>query len=212
MAFKGDLRNISLFDVLQTLQQNQQTGVLVVQRAGVVRKIHISPGGIYFTRSYRPMRLGEIFVRRGLVTPQDVELLLLQQRDAPFRWDHGSFAFYDDETITEQPSKGFAEVRLDPSGLGLEMARRLDEMERLREVIPTNDEFYIQIDGYEPDRQQNGPQVLAAFDALTEPNSVDDLRDLVGLSLFDSLGVVAQLLEGGLVRPLAADELIDASR
>ncbi|MHC4225046.1 MAG: DUF4388 domain-containing protein, partial [Planctomycetota bacterium] len=244
MAFKGDLRNISLFDVLQTLQQNQQTGVLVVQRAGVVRKIHISPGGIYFTRSYRPMRLGEIFVRRGLVTPQDVELLLLQQRDDPrpigelmvasgkvsqedvdeilryhaedeifeiFRWDHGSFAFYDDETITEQPSKGFAEVRLDPSGLGLEMARRLDEMERLREVIPTNDEFYIQIDGYEPDRQQNGPQVLAAFDALTEPNSVDDLRDLVGLSLFDSLGVVAQLLEGGLVRPLDADELIDAS-
>jgi tetratricopeptide (TPR) repeat protein len=244
MAFKGDLRNISLFDVLQTLQQNQQTGVLVVQRAGVVRKIHISPAGIFFTRSYRPMRLGEIFVRRGLVTPQDVELLLLQQRDDPraigelmvasgkvsqeevdeilryhaedeifeiFRWDHGSFAFYDDETITDQPSKGFSEVRLDPSGLGLEMARRLDEMERLREVIPTNDEFYIQIEGYEPDRQQNGPQVLAAFDALTEPNSVDDLRDLVGLSLFDSLGVVAQLIEGGLIRPLDQDELMDAS-
>ena len=83
MAFKGDLRNISLFDVLQTLQQNQQTGVLVVQREGTIRKIHISPDGIFFTRSYRPMRLGEIFVRRGLVAPQDIEVLLLQQRDDP---------------------------------------------------------------------------------------------------------------------------------
>ena len=82
MAFKGDLKNISLFDVLQTLNQNKQTGVLVVQRNGATKKIFIDAEGVrvFFTRSFRPLRLGEIFVRRGRITPQDVEIVLLQQK------------------------------------------------------------------------------------------------------------------------------------
>ncbi|MHC4407782.1 MAG: DUF4388 domain-containing protein, partial [Planctomycetota bacterium] len=82
MAFKGDLTNISLFDVFQTLNTNQQTGVLVLQRAGVTKKVFISPEGvrIFYTRSGRNLRLGEIFVKRGRVSAQDVEILLMQQK------------------------------------------------------------------------------------------------------------------------------------
>ena len=35
---------------------------------------------VFFTRSFRPLRLGEIFVRRGRITRQDVEIVLLQQK------------------------------------------------------------------------------------------------------------------------------------
>ncbi|MHC4732792.1 MAG: DUF4388 domain-containing protein, partial [Planctomycetota bacterium] len=82
MAFKGDLTNISLFDVFQTLNQNKQVGVLVLSHDGITKKISISPEGvrIFFTRSFRPMRLGEIFTLRGRITPQDVEILLLEQK------------------------------------------------------------------------------------------------------------------------------------
>ena len=82
MAFKGDLTNISLFDVFQTLSQNKQTGVLVLTKEGATKKVHISPEGvrIFFTKSFRPLRLGEIFVRRGRITSQDVEILLLEQK------------------------------------------------------------------------------------------------------------------------------------
>jgi hypothetical protein len=82
VAFKGDLTNISLFDVFQTLNQNKQAGVLVLSHDGVTKKISIGPEGvrIFFTRSFRPLRLGEIFVCRSRITPQDVEILLLEQK------------------------------------------------------------------------------------------------------------------------------------
>ncbi len=246
MAFKGDLKNISLFDVFQTLNTNNQTGVLVLQREGVTKKVHISPAGVrvFFSRSFRPLRLGEIFVRRGLITSQDVEILLLQQKQeykpmgellvlsgkVPreaidqvlryqaedeiyeiFAWDSGTFAFFDGASAGEHANNPLSEVLLDSSGLCLEAARRLDEMERLRKVIPSNGEYFAQTEGLEPDRAANSAAVCAVYDALATPNSVDDLRDLVGLSLFDILRTLVCLLEGGLIRPLDSAELLAAA-
>ncbi len=243
MAFKGDLKNISLFDVFQTLNTNNQTGVLVLQREGVTKKVHISPAGVrvFFSRSFRPLRLGEIFIRRGLITSQDVEILLLQQKQEYrpigellvasgkvskeqidqvlryqaedevyeiFAWDSGTFAFFDGASAGEHANNPLSEVLLDSSGLCLEAARRLDEMERLRKVIPSNGEYFAQAEGFEPDRAANSASVCAVYDALAAPNSVDDLRDLVGLSLFDILRTLVCLLEGGLIRPLDGEELI----
>jgi len=243
MAFKGDLTNISLFDVFQTLSQNQQNGVLVLSRDGSTKKIHISPEGvrIFFTRSFRPLRLGEIFVRRGRITPQDVEILLLAQKrcyrpfgellvesgkvgqeevDAILRyhaedeifevfgWEAGSFSFYDGQDVGD-PTTPLSAILMDPAALCLEAARRLDEMERLRAALPENDEYYLQAEGEEADLQECGSSACALFDALAEPNSIDDLRDLVGLSLFDVLTGIQRLRERGLIRPLVLDELLD---
>ena len=164
MAFKGDLTNISLFDVFQTLNQNRQVGVLVLQREAVTKKIYIAPEGVrvFFTRSFRPLRLGEIFVRRGMLTQQDVEIMLLEQKRKyrpigeilvesgkisqdqvdrilryhaedeifeVFGWESGTFAFYDGQDASD-PTTPLSDVLMDPAGLCLEAARRLDEMER----------------------------------------------------------------------------------
>jgi outer membrane protein assembly factor BamB/tetratricopeptide (TPR) repeat protein len=245
MAFKGDLRNLSLSDVLQTLGQNRQRGLLVLQKGEITRKIYITPEGIFLARSFRPMRLGEIFLRRGYLTPQDVEILLLEQKETKrpigelmvesgkvpkeevdqllrhhaedeifeiFTWTSGSFAFFESDPYTEVPSKGMAEIKLDPSSLCIEAARRMDEMERLRAVVPSNHEFYVQVEGDEPDREQYGPQVCAVYDTLGVPTSVDELRDLVGISLFDVLAAVAQLVDGGVIRRLERAELIESGR
>ena len=230
MAFKGDLKNISLFDVFQTLNQNKQTGVLVLQRDVVTKKIYISPDGvqIFYTRSFRPLRLGEIFTYRGIITQQDVEILLLEQKKdyrpigqllvesgkvtqaevdrvlryhaedeifEVFGWEQGTFAFYDGQEASDNTTP-LSEVIMDPAGLCLEAARRLDEMERLRVIIPSNDEFFCQADDLQPDREKNHVLVLAVYDTVAEPNSVDDLRDLVGLWLYDVLHAIAQLVEG----------------
>jgi len=247
MAFKGDLRNISLFDVLQTLHQNRQAGVLVVQRGAVTKKIYIDPQGvrIFFTRSFRPLRLGEIFVRRGRITPQDVEILLLQQKQAYrpmgkllvesgkvsaeeveqilqyhaedeiyeiFSWDDGTFGFYDGQSIDEHTATPLSDVIMDPAGLCLEAARRLDEMERVRETIADECAYYTQVEDMEPDREVNTEAVCVVFDALRRPNSINELRDLVGMSLFDVLGTAARLVQGGLIRPLDCEELLTAGR
>ncbi|MHC4548346.1 MAG: DUF4388 domain-containing protein [Planctomycetota bacterium] len=244
MAFKGDLTNISLFDVFQTLSQNQQTGVLVLSRDGITKKIHISPDGvrIFFTRSFRPLRLGEIFVRRGRITSQDVEILLLEQKKEYrpigelliesgkvteeevvgilryhaedeifeiFGWEAGKFSFYDGQEAGDSTTP-LSDVLMDPASLCLEAARRLDEMERLREVIPTNDEYYAQVEEAYPDPEQHGRYACAVFDALAESNSVDDLRDLVGLSLYDVLTALQRLVAEGYIRPRTVEELFDA--
>lgn len=242
MAFKGDLTNISLFDVLQTLNTNRQSGVLVLQREGVTKKLHISPDGvsIFFMRQARPIRLGEIFVRRGRVSQQDVEILLLQQKQEYrpigellvqsgkvsqeelhdtlryhaedeiyeiFGWESGSFSFFDGDTDEQHTNTPLSEILLDSGGLCLEAARRLDEMERLREVVPTNDSFYLQFRGVEIDRESASPTAIAVFDALVNPMSINELRDFVGMSLFAVLGGVVSLIEGELTRALQPNEL-----
>ncbi|MEM8883264.1 MAG: DUF4388 domain-containing protein [Planctomycetota bacterium] len=247
MAFKGDLTNISLFDVFQTLNTNQQTGVLVLQRGGSTKKIFISPEGvrIFFTRSSRAMRLGEIFVKRGRVTQQDVEILLMQQKQdyrpigellvesgkvSPeemdhtlryhaedeiyeiFGWESGSFSFFDGETDVEHANTPLSDVLLDPGGLCLEAARRLDEMERLRETVANDEQFCVQVEGTDIDREKSSRATVAVFDALATPMSVNELRDYVGMSLFNVLGCVVQLIEGGLARGLETAELIDEAR
>ena len=161
MAFKGDLTNISLFDVFQTLNSNRQTGVLVLQQQGVTKKIFISPEGvrIFFSRSARPLRLGEIFVNRGRLSPQDVEILLMQQKQdyrpigellvesgkvteqemeqtlryhaedeiyEIFGWDSGTFSFFDGQTDVDSANTPLSDILIDPGGLCLEEARRLD--------------------------------------------------------------------------------------
>ncbi len=241
MAFKGDLTNISLFDVFQTLSQNKQTGVLVLARDGQTKKVHISPEGvrIFFSRSFRPLRLGEIFVRRGRITQQDVEILLLEQKKQyrpmgqlliesgkvtedeiadvlryhaedeifeVFGWQSGSFAFYDGQDAGD-PSTPLSDILMDPAGLCLEAARRLDELERLREAIPNDSEYYV-AQGDAPDPEDAGNAASAVFAALGQPNSIDELRDLAGLSLHDTLSGVQALLARKLIRTLTMDELL----
>ncbi|MHC4937407.1 MAG: DUF4388 domain-containing protein [Planctomycetota bacterium] len=246
MAFNGDLTNISLFDVFQTLNSNQQTGVLVLQRAGVTKKIFISPEGvrIFFTRSGRHLRLGEIFIKRGRVSAQDVEILLMQQKQdyrplgellvesgkvteqemehtlryhaedeiyEMFGWETGTFSFFDGETDVDHANTPLSEVLLDPGHLCLEAARRLDAMERLRELVPSNADFFVQ-SGAEIDRDMNSPSAVAVFDALVEPMDVDELRDMVGMSLQNVLTALVQLVEDNLVRSLELAELVEEGR
>ncbi|MHC4958967.1 MAG: outer membrane protein assembly factor BamB family protein [Planctomycetota bacterium] len=246
MAFKGDLKNISLFDVLQTLQQNKQSGVLVVQREGITRKVFIDPMGVrlFYSRFARPLRLGEIFVRRGRIRPQDVEILLLQQKQSYrpvgellvesgkveqwevdeilqyhaedeiyglFGWDTGTFSFYDGQQVEDQGSTPVSEPLMDPASLCLEAARRLDEMERLRQTIPDSEAYYIQA-GPRIEREGADERAVALFDAMTEPNSLDELRDLVGMSLYNVMIVAGGFVRDGLLRPLEAGELLEAGR
>jgi outer membrane protein assembly factor BamB/tetratricopeptide (TPR) repeat protein len=246
MAFKGDLKDTSLFDVLQTLQQNKQSGVLVVQREGITRKVYVEPEGVRLVhpRFARPLRLGEVFVRRGRIQSQDVEILLLQQKQtyrpmgellvengkieqweideilqchaedevyALFGWESGTFSFHDGHRIEDLGSTPVSDVLLDPSSLCLEAARRLDELERLRQTIPDTQAYYIQT-GLEIQREGADERVLALFDAMAEPNRIDELRDLVGMSLYDVMIVASDFVTNELLRPLEAAELLEAGR
>jgi outer membrane protein assembly factor BamB/tetratricopeptide (TPR) repeat protein len=81
MAFKGDLKNVQLADLFQTLAQNRQEGVLTLSSRGRTHRVHFSQEGVTLLdpaiASRR--RLGEILVSAGLATEQDITDALREQ-------------------------------------------------------------------------------------------------------------------------------------
>ena len=46
MAFEGDLSNLAVGDIFQTLGMNRQSGTLVVNHKGVERRFYFSEDGV----------------------------------------------------------------------------------------------------------------------------------------------------------------------
>jgi tetratricopeptide (TPR) repeat protein len=74
MAIKGSLREASLPDVLQLLAMGQKTGCLSVADRSSFGTIYFSKGRIsYASIVNRRDRLGDILVKNGLITQQDLD-------------------------------------------------------------------------------------------------------------------------------------------
>ena len=72
MALKGQLQHFSLGEVFQALAAARHTGSLVVQRGDEKKTIYFSTGSITVFSTGRSIRLGEILVREGKVTDEQV--------------------------------------------------------------------------------------------------------------------------------------------
>ncbi len=167
MAFSGDLRTVDLAEILQWIAQAQRTGTLLLTRGQVEKKIAFQKGLVASTYSTDPRdQLGQFLVREGFITEQDLFTALLRQEsegrmlgtllvDAGrltaeqlqrvlrlkaeetvydvFHWQEGRFEFKEGELPRNLPIL----LGLDVTVLIFEGARRLDEMSRIREVIPS---------------------------------------------------------------------------
>ncbi len=167
MAFSGDLRTVDLAEILQWIAQAQRTGTLLLTRGQVEKKIAFNNGQIASTHSTDPRdQLGQFLVREGHITEQDLFTALLQQESEGkmlgtvlveagrvtedqlqrvlrlkaeetvydlFHWREGRFEFKEGELPRNLPFL----LGLDVTMLIFEGARRLDEMSRIREVIPS---------------------------------------------------------------------------
>jgi hypothetical protein len=167
MAFSGDLRTVELAEILQWIAQNQRTGTLHLARDQVEKKIAFQNGLIASTHSTDPRdQLGQFLVREGFVTEQDLFTALLRQESEGkmlgallvesgrltsdqlqrvlrlkaeetvydlFHWQGGRFEFKEGEVPRNLPLL----LGLDVTAMIFEGARRLDEMSRIRAVIPS---------------------------------------------------------------------------
>lgn len=168
MALTGDLRTVDLAEVLQWISQVKQTGTLVLTRGQVEKRIAFNHGQIASTASTDPRdQLGQFLVREELITEQDLFAALLQQEAEGkmlgtvlvesgrvtsedlmrvlrlkaqetvydlFGWREGRFEFKEGGLPANLPVL----IGLDVTVLVFEGARRVDEMSRIREVIPSS--------------------------------------------------------------------------
>ena len=167
MAFSGDLRTVDLAEILQWISQGQRFGTLYMTRGQVEKRIIFARGQIASTASTDPRdQLGQFLVREELITEQDLFTALLRQESEGkmlgtllvdsgkvtleqlhrvlrlkaeetvydlFHWREGRFEFKEGELPHNLP----IQLGLDVTVLIFEGARRLDEMVRIREVIPS---------------------------------------------------------------------------
>lgn len=167
MALTGDLRTLPFPEVIQLVARMGGTGVLRVRRGQVEKAVYFRKGAICSSSSNDPREflgqyllrmglvdeehlfqallkqdqehrpLGAILIELGLLAPDDLEKVLRQKAEETiydlFLWDEGEFVFHEEPIPENLP----VQLNLDVMGVLLEGARRSDEWERIRQVIPS---------------------------------------------------------------------------
>lgn len=74
-AIRGELSSFDLLDVLEFLRVQEKTGCLVVSAAPGIAMLRLEQGMLIGGSAPRLKRLGEVLVRRGLITREQLERL-----------------------------------------------------------------------------------------------------------------------------------------
>jgi tetratricopeptide (TPR) repeat protein len=151
-------------------------------------------------------RLGELLVQLGMLLRTDLEAELQRQIEETvytlFTWTSGTFSF----EAGVRPEDVEATLRLNPEGLLLEGARRIDEWSVIAKKITSFDAVYA-LDDYARPEGVAEPQ-LVEIERRIAPlvdgaRSVRDLVDATGLTDFEVCRVLFGLLSAGRLRRVA---------
>lgn len=150
-------------------------------------------------------RLGTMLVKQGLITRAELEAELRRQVEETiftlFTWTSGTFSF--EAGIT--PEEREATVRLNPEGLLLEGARRVDEWSVIAKKIPSLDAVFALEEG---DREASDDDGLVEIERRVVPlidghRTARELVDATGLTEFEVSRVLYGLLSAGRLRRVA---------
>jgi hypothetical protein len=167
MSLNGNLRTMSLPDILQWVSAGRKTGTLHLERRSVNKRIAFREGTIFSSWSNDPREsLGQFLIRDRLVTEEQLFTALLAQEKqgrliGSILVSEGSLAeealrrtlkVKVEETVydlflwsegrfefkdDELPDDVLIHVEMPVTGVILEGIRRVDEWERIRNVFPS---------------------------------------------------------------------------
>ena len=166
MGVSGNLNTMQPGDLLQWLSLGQKTGTLIVANKSVEKRVFFKSGRVISSASNDPRDyLGQFLISHGYLTEAELmkamevqqqsgillgkilvmidvigepDLLRLMRLKAEeeiydiFLWQEGDFKFMDDQL----PSMEMIPLQVDVTGIIMEGTRRVDEWQRIREVIP----------------------------------------------------------------------------
>lgn len=162
--FQGDLTQMSIVDLLQTMEIGGKTGILHLKRGEHDAKLYVSAGRV--VHAVCDNLVGERAVYRTLL------------------WSDGSFRIEFKKSLQTQET-----IHVSTQGLIMEGMRRIDELERIKEQLPPF-ETYLAIDAQtileeHPDRfPAKIENILAEFNGeatlqeVVEALPYDDLESL----------------------------------
>lgn len=150
-------------------------------------------------------RLGAVLIQLGLLAVRDLEAELRRQVEETiytlFTWASGTFSF----EAGVRPEEVEATVRLNPEGLLLEGARRVDEWSVIAKKIPSPDVVFA-LEGNRTDPAADGQLVEIERQLLPLVDGVRTVRAIVdetGLTEFETCRALFGLLSAGRLRRVA---------
>jgi hypothetical protein len=214
---------MALSDILQWVSQGRKTGTLHVTRGAVEKRISFSGGSIHSSWSNDPREsLGQFLVRERLITEEQLFRTLLKQETEGrplgallvehgplkdedlvrmlthkaeetvydlFHWSEGKFEFKDGEIQREAPFP----VELDVTSVIMEGIRRIDEWERMREVIPSTETTL------RPLGQPEDPVDHEVLLLCSEGKTVTEIAFAVRRTVFDTTVMLYDMHRRGLL-------------
>ena len=167
MSIAGNLNTMQLSELLQWLSNGLKTGSLVLNNGKIEKKIFFNAGRVYSTASTDPKEylghflvshglisemelskaiemqqsnnvlLGKILVTIGAVSEPDLQRVLRLKAEESiydiFSWTEAEFRFRDGDTL----SQDVIPIDMDVAALVFEGARRADEWEEVRKLVPS---------------------------------------------------------------------------
>ncbi len=164
----GNLSTMNLADLLQWVCLGHKTGTLHLQNGRIQKQVYIHEGKLVSAGSNLPReRLGQFLLHHGRITEENLRAALSDQKSGGrplgeilcgmgilhqesligilqlkaeetiydlFLWNEGNFYFVADQL----PDWSMTQISLDVTGLTLEGVRRKDEMEQIRQILPSN--------------------------------------------------------------------------
>ena len=233
MAIKGSLKEASLADVCQLLALGQKTGCLSVADGSRFGQIFFNRGRITYARIVnRRDRLGDVLVRDGLVTQEQLdEVLERQSREPDMRigellvhYGHISrevtkhyvrlqieesiyhlFTWSRGSFFFEVDARPDEEdfVSINPETLLLEAARRVDEWSLIEQKIPSMDlVFDLAIERLDQANLKLTPEQQLVRPLIDGTRTVQELVDRSGLTEFEVGKALYGLIQAGFARRL----------
>lgn len=223
MSLAGELGTMALADIMQWVSQGRKTGTLHVSRGALQKKVVFDEGEIIQSWSNDPREsLGQFLVRDRVVTEEQLFRSLLRQEKEGrplgallvadnvlsqedlmrmlahkaeetvydlFHWPEGKFQFKDGEKSADAPFS----VRLEVTNVIMEGVRRIDEWQRMREVIPTNETTFKVIG------QPADPIDHDVMNLCSSGKTVAEIAFAVRRTEFDATAMLYEMHSRGLI-------------
>jgi len=176
MALEGNLEDFELTDVFQLIQLGAKDGSLRIQS---------------------PDDVGVVYFKNGIVVHAKTNSLLGEIAiDTILRWRRGKFIFRPGEETFEHT------VDLPIQQVILEAARRIDELNRIQKLIPSNNVIVriVEVPEAGVEKINLRPEewkVLAFVDGTI---TIHDIARKVNLPEFDVMRILYGLISSGLVK------------
>jgi len=228
MSLEGKLKDFGIADILQLLAQQQKSGILLVERTSESAEIYFLNGLVIETRSSQHSdRLGEMLIRGGYVTREQVDAALAHQGDT---FDYlGKILVRDgllhpevlQQALLTQTIETFFDILQWRDGhyrfitdkfkkegvlknipgiqsILLDVLRMIDEWPQIQKIIPSLELIFELAEGHTPDDIEIDE--LPVYQLIDGKRCVQEVVDGSLLGRYAACKIMAELVQDGIIK------------